>query len=233
MTSFQVRDAPVIALSVLNVNLSDLIALPDQQAAAAMNTRLAAFEHIERIYERTYAERTIIVRQFESRSLWKHLIDPDTGQMFPNLTAWLSCSSFLGCRRVNFEAMRTGKMLQDVSAEKLIDIPKGNLHVLTLLSTAVRNDPEILKAAKTLSRDQFEEKVEKEQPHQHIEARRPLRFSPGRSGAKVIEEAIAWALEHDIAGSRDEALVRMAETAMHEWELDAELAAMPVVEVTA
>jgi hypothetical protein len=220
MTTLQVRDA-------LSRNLSDLINLPDPEAAEAMNERMSAYEQIERIYERSYAERTIIVRQFESRSLWQYLVDPDTGHLFPNLTAWLSCSSFLGCRRVNFEAMRDGKLLADVPESKLIDVPKGNIKLLTQLSTAVRNDPGILEAAKTLSRDEFEEKVEKEQPHQHIEARRPLRFSPGRSGAKIVEEAIAWALEHDIAGNRDEALVRMAETALHEWELEQELRDMP------
>jgi hypothetical protein len=223
MTTLQVRDA-------LSRNLSDLINLPDPEAAEAMNERMSAYEQIERIYERSYAERTIIVRQFESRGLWKHLVDPDTDQRFPNLTAWLSCSSFLGCRRVNFEAMRDGKLLADVPESKLIDVPKGNIKLLTQLSTAVRNDPGILEAAKTLSRDEFEEKVEKEQPHQHIEAHKVMRFSPGRSWAKTIEDAIRYAMDHGIADTRDEALLRMAETSMNEWGLEQELRDMPAEE---
>jgi hypothetical protein len=72
------------------------------------------------------------------------------------------------------------------------------------------------------------EKVEREQPHQHIETRHLLRFNPGRSGAKIVEEMICWALEHDIAGTRDEALVRAAESALNEWKLELELREMPV-----
>jgi hypothetical protein len=218
---------------IVSTNLSDLIALPDPEAADAMNERMAVFEQVQRIHERSYVERGIIVREFEKRHLWQYLIDPDTGEAFPHLTAWLSCSDFLGCRRVNFESLRDMKMLEDVPTEKLIDVPKGNIKVLTQLSTAVRNDPGILEAAKRLPQNEFLSKVEKEQPGQHIESRRPLRFSPGKSGARVIEEWIAYAIEHDIAGSRDEAIVMACEAALHDAQLDEELKAMPAVEVQA
>lgn len=230
MASLQVRHAPG-AFDIVLTRLSDLIALPDERAAVALDTRLAAFEKIEEIYERSYGERLIIVRQFETRQLWQHLADPDTGLPFPNLTAWLSCSRFLGCRRVNFEAKRDAGMLADVPPEKLIDVPKSNIKLLTQLSTQVRNDPTVLDAAKTLPREALEEKLEREHPHQHIESRRPLRFTLGRSQAKTVEEAITWALEHDIAGTREEALVRMAEQALNEWKLEQELKDMPAEEV--
>jgi hypothetical protein len=210
---------------IISTSLSDLIALPDPEAASAMNERMGVFEQISRMHERSYSERGIIIREFEKRKLWAYLLDPETGQAFPHLTAWLSCGEFLGCRRVNFEAKGDLALLQDVPTDKLIDVPKGNIKVLLQLSTAVRNDPDILAAAKTLTQDQFLEKLDKEQPLQHIETRRELRFNPGRSGAKLVEEMIAWALEHDIAGSRDEALVRAAESALNEWKL--ELSEMP------
>lgn len=232
MNAIEVHHAPA-GLDILSSNLSEAIALPDPEAADALNRRMAAHVQIDRLHERSYGERLVITREFEKRSLWKHLEDPDTGEPFPHLTAWLSCSDYLGCRRTNFEALRDGKMLADVPSEKLIDVPKGNLKLLAQLSTAVRNHPDILEAAKTLPREKFEEKVEREQPLQHIERREPMRFSPGRSGAKIVEHGIAYAIEHGIAGSRDEALVRAFETAMHEWELDEELASMPAEEVTA
>lgn len=217
---------------IASTNLSDLIAMPNPEAAEALNARMAALEQIHRIHERSYVERGIIVREFERRHLWQHLEDPETGEAFPNFTAWMSCSDFLGCRRVNFEALRDAKMLQDVPAEKLIDVPKGNLKVLTQLSTAVRNQTDILEAAKILPPSEFLEKLEKEQPHQHIEAKKVMRFSPGRSWSKTIEEAISYAINHRIAGSRDEALLRMAETSLNEWGLEEELRNMPP-EVTA
>jgi hypothetical protein len=221
MTAFEIVTIP---------DLADLMGFTDEMAAEALNARMGAWVGLDRLQERSFVERGIIIREFERRQLWKHLIDPDTGLPFPHLTAWLSCDNFLGCRRTNFEAKRTLAMLEDVPPAKLIDIPKGNLHTLTQLSTAVRNQPDVLEAARTMQPEAFEEKVERDHPQQHIEARRPLRFSPGRAGAKIVEEMIAYALEHDVAGSRDEALVRAAETALNEWRLEEELKSMPVEE---
>lgn len=214
-------------LSILNTSLSLMIALPDEQAANSLHRRMVALDTVDRIQQISFAERGFIIREFELRSLWKHLTDPDTGHKFPNITSWLSCSTFLGCRRTNFEAKRDMETLSDVPAANLIDVPKGNLKVLTQLSTAVRNQPDILEAAKRLTSNEFLEKVEKEQPHQHIEAKRVLRFSPGRSWAKVIEETIDYAIEQGIAGNRDEALLRMAETSLNEWKLEEEIKIMP------
>ena len=119
------------------------------------------------------------------------------------------------------------KKLADVPSANLIDIPKSTIKVLMQLSTAVRNQPDILAAAKALAPNEFLEKVEKEQPNQHIEARKVMRFSPGRSWSKVIEEAISYALEHGIADTRDEALLRAMETALNEWKLEEEIKGMP------
>lgn len=227
MNTLQVRAHT--SLDIVSVNLSDLIAMPDPEAAEAMNQRMAIFELVHKMQERSYVERGVIIREFERRNLWEHLTDPDTGQAFPNLTAWLSCSSFLGCRRTNFEVKADMKLLADIPSEQLIGITeKSNLKVLAQLSTAVRNEPGILEAAKRLPQDEFLEKVEKEQPLQHIEMRRVMRFHPGRSWAKVIEETISYAIEHSIADTRDEALLRMAETALNEWQLEEEIKNMPV-----
>lgn len=230
MTSVQVHART--PMDIVSTNLSDLIALPDPEAADALNTRMAALDQIHKIHERSYGERGIIAREFEVRRLWAHLIDPDTGQAFPHLTAWLSCSDFLGGRRVNFEAKGDIEKLSDVPQSKLIDVPKSNIKLLLQLSTAVRNDPEVLEAAKNLDQDGFLQKLDQEHPNQHIEQRKPLRFNPGRSGARLVEETIAWALEHDIAGTRDEAIVRAAETALNEWKLEQELREMPAEETT-
>lgn len=218
------------AFALLSTNLSDLLSLPDERAAIELNQRIGILDQIQRIHERSYVERGIIIREFERRQLWQHLTDPDTGTAFASLTAWLSCSDFLGCRRVNFEAKRSLEQLADVPAEKLLDVPKGNIHVLTQLSTAVRNDPAVLEAAKTLPQKQFLEKLEREQPLQHIESRGPLRLSPTKSERKDIDSWVEYALEHDLAGSITEAIARACQMAMHDAELDEELKAMPASE---
>lgn len=232
MNAIEVHHAPA-GLDILSSNLSEAIALPDPEAADALNRRMAAHVQIDRLHERSYGERLVITREFEKRSLWKHLEDPDTGEPFPHLTAWLSCSDYLGCRRTNFEALRDGKMLADVPSEKLIDVPKGNLKLLAQLSTAVRNHPDILEAAKTLPREKFEEKVEREQPLQHIEVHSPLKFHFIRSQRNSIEAWVAYAISHNLAGTREEAVAWACEEALDNAMIDERLDSMPAEEQTA
>lgn len=231
MTDLQVRART--PLDIVNINLSDLIALPDEKAAPALNERMAALDLIHKIHERSYAERGIIAREFERRKLWQYLIDPDTQTPFASLTAWMSCSDFLGCRRVNFEAKRDMEILEDVPSEKLIDVPKSNIKVLTQLSTKVRNEKGVLQDAKDLPQNKFLEKLEQENPDQHLELRKSFRLNPGRSDARVIDKWVEYAIEHDIAGSATEAIVRACEIAIHDAELDEELRNMKDEEVKA
>ena len=217
------------ALEIVSANLVDIICLPDPEAAEALAQRMAALDHIKLVYDRTYSDRVVIMRLFETKQLWKHLTDPDTGLPFPHMTAFMSCSKLFGCRRTNFEALADAKLLSDVPAEKLIDLPKGNIKVLAQLSTAVRNDPGILEAARA-GREALEGKLEKEHPQQHIESRRPLHLMPGRSDRKIIDKWTAKAIEIGIAGSILEAIVRACEMAIDQSELDEELAGMPVEE---
>jgi hypothetical protein len=224
-----VRRAPG-PLAILSANLDDLICLPDPEAAESLNAWMGALKRVEEVYEVSYGQRLVIIRHFEERGLWRHLTDPDTDLPFPNLTAWLS-SGFIGCRRVNMEAHKDAQALADIPPEKLIDVPKDNIKVLKQVSTAVRNLPDVLEAART-GDDRLLKKLEREHPAQHIETRKPLRFNPGRTGAGIVEEMIAFALENDIAGSRDEAIVMAAETALDQWKLDIELRSEPVEETT-
>ena len=230
--NLQVQLAPT-AIEVLSVNLSEAISMPDPEAAESLNRRMAAWVRVDRLYERSFVERGLIIREFEKRQLWKYLIDPETGVNFPHLSAWLSSADYLGCRRTNFESKRILAMLEDVPAEKLIDVPKANLHTLTQLSTAVRNDPDILEAARTLPREKFEEKLEREQPQQHIEVHSPLKFHFIRSQRKAIEAWVEYAMNHNLAGTREEAVAWACEEALDNALIDERLDSMPAEEVTA
>lgn len=210
-------------IAILNESLETLISLPDEQAAVELDRRMDAWEQIDRLHEYSYSERGEICRQFEKRGLWKHILNPNSKEPFNSFSAWMA-SGAVGGRRINFESKRDIEALQDVPAEKLRGVPKSNVKILKQLSTAVRNQDAVLEAAKTLPQEQFLEKVEKEHPDQHIEGRRALRFSPGRSGAKKVEEWCKYAIEHDLAGNRDEALVMACEEALTNALLDERLA---------
>jgi hypothetical protein len=79
-----------------------------------------------------------------------------------------------------------------------------NLKVLQPLSTAVRRDPEVLKAAKYCSEREFVTRVQQTHPEQHTESHRRLVFNPTASAAVVIEEAIEQAINSGEVASREE-----------------------------
>lgn len=230
--NLQVQLAPT-AIEVLSVNLSDVLALPDKEASIALNDRMLVHAQVERIYAKSFAEVGIIAREVERRQLYQHLINPSTGEPFAYFSDWANSVKLISSRRTIFASKRVLSMLEDVPAEKLIDVPKANLHTLTQLSTAVRNDPEILEAARTLPREKFEEKLEREQPHQHIEVHSPMKFHFGRSQRKAIEAWVEYAMSHNLAGTREEAVAWACEEALDNALIDERLDSMPADEVTA
>lgn len=202
-------------LRTMPLTLQDLIALPDPEAAEGLNTRMMLLDMVDAAHAVTYSQRLVIIAEFRRRSLWKHLIDPLVGAVFPHETAWLS-SGFLGCRRTNMEAKGDAEKLVDVEPVKLIDLPKASIKVLTGVSTAVRNDPAVLAAAKA-GEDKLLEKLEADHPTQHLERRKPMTIRPTRSERAAIDAAVELAIEYGIAGSTTEAIVRGMETALNQW----------------
>lgn len=190
--------------------------LPIPEAADAVRGILGSLDTAEK---QVFAIRGMALIVIEERKLWEGQA-PSMGQWIKMIApnSWGEC----------YAAMRTVKeLLPDIPLDDMQEMKRCTLEEVKRLSSAVRRDSQVIESAKTLPLNEFLEKVEKDHPHQHVESRRPLRFSPGRSGVKLVEEAIAWALDHDIAGTRDEAIVKMAETAIHEWQLEDELENMP------
>lgn len=71
-------------------------------------------------------------------------------------------------------------------------MPQGNLVVMQKLSTALRRDPGVIKAAQNLSGPEFKQKIEVEHPEQHLAADDPM-------GTAI---KMAMALEEDCGGRR-------------------------------
>lgn len=195
--------------ALLNKTLDELIALPDEDAAPALQGRMSAWDQVDILHERSYSERGMIALEFEKRKLWQYVINPASGNPFTSFSAWATHGP-LGGRRVTFEAKKDIKALEDVPAGELREIPKCNIQTLKGLSTKVRNEPAVLDAAKKLSEDEFLEKLDKEYPDQHTGGKRQwLRFRLKRHEREEIEEALKLAME-DGATSKSEALFAIA-----------------------
>jgi hypothetical protein len=130
-------------------------------------------------------------------------------------------SGSIGGRAINFEAKRDVEALADIPQAILRDIPKANIKVMRQLSTHVRQT--VMDAAAKMGPGELLDYIDACHPDQHSDINVCMKFKPERSGAALIEEALTWAIEHELAGTRDEAIIRMAETALEDWKLDHEL----------
>jgi len=192
--------------------MSDVLGLPDAKAEAAFFNRLT---YIDNIHKLSYAEVGNICLQVQAYMLHEKRIDPETG-LSCTFSRWVHLAapySYSTC----YAAMRDCEAMKDVPEEHLAEIPAGNFPVMRQLSTKVRADPGVLKAAKTKKTEAFVEHIRAEHPDEHIESRKTFRFHPEESAAVKIEEALNRA-EKMGAHSRDEALEIVALAAMDWWE---------------
>ncbi len=107
---------------------------------------------------------------------------------FSSFDEWIASSAPYS-RSSCYAAMRTLESLKDIPAEKLEQVPRGNLRVMEKLSTAVRSDANVLEWAAKLSETAFWEKVATEYPQQHLEA-------PERKSVHSLPASL-WALMDD------------------------------------
>jgi hypothetical protein len=180
--------------------------LGDLEAAKVLDDRL---RFLESQYKRNYVERGFILLEMEERVLWKLLTDAETGQPYASFERWV-VGAATHSRSDCFESLRAVKQLRDIPREQLLEIPRKNIGVLSQLSTQVRKDPEVIKAAQTGSKADFIGHLQTAYPDQHVEQESKMTTHPTVSQRKVIDlacETAAWVYG---SGDRESALEAMA-----------------------
>lgn len=205
-------------------DLHEMELMADDKAAEVITERAKFIDCQDRL---TFMERGMLAEYVEKRVLWQCVDNPRTGIPCGNQNEWIE--AFCPFSRASwFDAKRRWKELAEIPAEERVQIPRHNVIVMQKLSSAVRKDPEVIKAAQTMPQDDFLKKIEVQHPDQHLEAPKGvLKFKPSRTGAEIIEKWVSYAIAHEIAESRDEAMVKACEYALHDAELDEELKSMP------
>jgi hypothetical protein len=152
----------------------------------------------------------------ESDGLWAYLTD-ESGSAFRSFGQWLQNAAPWSERDCRY-ALSAVKELKDIPDDELRQIPRVNVETMKVLSTQVRQRPEVIKAAQTLPEKQFVEKIEKEYPDQHIEARKGIHVAAPKSQSDVIERAIRVAMVVEQIESRSDALEAIAKAYLDEHE---------------
>lgn len=201
--------------------LLTVLKMNDAEAEQILFDRMRYLDRSQRL---THAERGLILRNVEKFMLYEKRTDPETGTPC-SFNRWLKLASpwaYSSCR----QALSDVKALTDIPDADLIEVPPSNFHVLKQLSTQVRNEPEVLEAAKTQQAEEFVETIRKEFPLQHIESRKALRFNPEESAVTIIEEALRQA-EIRGANNRNEGLELIAQTALEQWLFEDQIKNLP------
>lgn len=189
INSLQVIDQTPVELDELKIRA--IRSMSDEEAAKILDERLRA---LETNFKRNFVERGFILLEMEERTLWKFLIDPDTGSPYTSFERWVVTAA-THSRSDCFESLRAVKELRDVPREQLLEIPRKNIGVLSQLSSQVRKDPEIITAAQTASKKEFIGHIQAKHPDQHVEHETKLTAHPSTSAREVIDQALevtAW-----------------------------------------
>jgi hypothetical protein len=146
-------------------DLAEIEKLPPAIQAQILTARAQFIDAMDRM---SYAEKGCLAEYVERTELWK-LVDLPGGKRCGSQNEWIEVFCPFS-RATWFDAKRRWKELSDVPAEDRIQIPRGNIVEMQKLSTAVRKDPEVIEAAKTLPPNQFIHLVDQLHPGQHLKA---------------------------------------------------------------
>jgi hypothetical protein len=188
---------------------------PDDAAANAYDERLRA---IERGHSQTFTELGLILVECEKRQLWRHAVKSDC-QPPHSLSDWIA-----DCLPVSngsaFAALKCARALAHISPAEREEIPRGNQEAMACMSESLAKSEHIKSAAKSMKPQDFRAKIERDHPDQHLEAFKPMRFSPVRSARTVIDHALEIAAVLDEAAGRDDALEKVAQFYIDEHEYE-------------
>ena len=165
--------------------IRELRSMPDEEAAQILDQRI---RFLENQYKHTFVERGFILLEMEERGLWTKLIDPNTQQPYVSMERWIVTAA-THSRSDCFASLKAVRELRDVPKEQLLEIPRCNIHVLQNLSTQVRMQPEIIRAAREMTVKEFTATIGQFYPEQHMEQKQQIVVKPTVSQRVALETA--------------------------------------------
>lgn len=184
----------------------DYATLPDSDAEQFIYQQMRVYDDAERL---KYSQIGLMALAVDRRLLWKWRTDPADGFPCRSFSRYLKIACPYACSTV-YAALRDVESLQDVPADELAQIPQSNIATMKQLSTQVRAQPAILKAAQTQRTEAFVETVRRAHPDQHLSRRSAFRFNPTEEQRAEIEEAVDLAIQRGDATCKEEAIFMWA-----------------------
>ena len=201
-------------VGITEATLINLRNMPDEIAAVALDGRLRALE-IQ--WKRSFLERGVLLLEMEQRMLWRKLDDPSTGEPYTSLERWILTAAPQS-RSDAYAALRAVKELRDIPRQHLEGVARCNVAILQALSTSVRNEPEVLKAAKDLPEREFIRKIQQGWPDQHVEQRKAIHMNPPASASPIIELGFKLVMKHEGLTTKEQVIEFWAAKSIQEYQ---------------
>lgn len=192
----------------------------DQLDEARIFDAVHTFDEAERL---GHAKIGLYCKEIEDRGIWRERTNPETGEKCGSFSEWVRCALPYGYGTAFGAKTDVTELLKDVPADDLAQIATCNFPVMKMLSSTVRKDQGVLKAAKTNHSEGFIEHIRQHHPGQMIEHRKLMKFRPAATAAQIIEETLEMAMAKG-ASSRDQALEWVCVEARQSWQLETECA---------
>lgn len=176
--------------------------LPVWEARLAAAQALRSLEGIE---ETVFHLRMRIFRVVRRLELWRDEIDPEVGQPFASMRRWIMVL-FPRAWRYAKDAWEAEEANDAVPISDLTAMSAANVKVLAQVSSNLRTMPDVIQAAKTLTKDGFLEVLNRDH-HQHLE---PVTVIP-KADSQRFEEALRFSIWRG-ASNRAEAVLDLAES---------------------
>ena len=180
---------------------------PLEYVALAVKQAMEAMDGAE---ESVFHNRMQVLRVARKLELWKLDLDPDVGQPFVTMKRWIQ-ALWPKSYRYAVDAWETEEALDDLPMDELTAVTGANLKVLRQVGSGVRAKKAVLKAAREMTKDQFEAHLT-EKYGQHLE---PVRIMP-KAGSDKFDLAIEM-VEAVEECNRAEAMEKIADLIISEY----------------
>ena len=161
--------------------------------------RLTAELHsLDQAFRNGYIRAGMICMEMRDRELWRELD-------YHSFNDWLIHSAPYS-RAHCYAAMKDIEELSEIGQQDLLAIDTRNIPILKKLSTAVRSDPTVLRAASEMPQDAFAGYLATNHPQQHVSATQRVTWNLEADVVRLIQEAIDVAMIRQGCTTREEAI---------------------------
>ncbi len=171
-------------IGVLDWSVIDNLSSPE--AGRVLSDRVHLLDGILRT---AFMELGVIVGEVQKRMLWREMC-PESGHPYESFNAWLLDAAPYSRSHCYAAKGIVEELSKDIPRDTLLRIDETNARTLLEVSSALRQDEAILRAAQTMPGPEFLEHIQTQHPLQHVEATKRFSVILSATNHAAVMEAL-------------------------------------------